>query len=219
VGDSRLRSSRVALLIALAMMHAFAVRELFWRPFLAHLTEKPASGSISWISLPPPIMEQPKAADDVSVAPLPLLAPNSGFELILPPPAPALPSVSPPSSAPVIAVPSQPADSAILGGLGQSLSCNLANYDKLPLQEKERCLKRLAELRNAPASSYVAADEEKRLTQQFAHELAVKQAPPLLPCFNSIGMGVSDLCLMRGALNGFDFSDAPTYADAQRKDE
>ena len=213
----RWRSYRIALLAAIVMMHVFAVRELFWQPFLARLIE-PQSRSISWISLPPPILEQLKPAEDFSVAPLQPPAPNSGFELIAPPAAPVSPD-SPPPPAPEITVPSQPADSAILGGLGQSLSCNLANYEKLSPEEKDRCLKRLAKLKDEPASPYVATEEEMRLTQQFAHELAVKQAPPLLPCFSSIGVGVSVLCLMRGALNGFDFSDAPTYADAQTSDK
>jgi hypothetical protein len=215
---SRLRPYRIALLVAIGMMHVFAVRELFWQPFLTRLMEKPQSRSISWITLPPPVLEQPKPAEDFSVAPL--LLPNNRFELIIPPAAPVLPPETPSSSPPAIAVPLQPADSAVLGTLGQSLACNLANYEKLSPEEKERCLKRLAKLKDEPASAYVATDGEKRLAQQFARELAIKQAPPLLPCFSSVGLGVSVYpCLIRGVLNGFDFSNAPSYADAQTTDK
>lgn len=214
---NRWRCHRIAFLLVIVAMHVFAVRELFWRPFVAVLTEEPQSRSISWIMLPPPASEP--AAADFSVAPLPLPVPNNDIELITPPAAPALPPQSPPAQAPVTTAPSAPVNSAILGTLGRSLACNLANYETLSPEEKERCIKQLAKSQNESAPPYVATDEEKRLTQQFARELAVKQAPPLLPCFSSLGVGISVLCLMRGALNGFDFAGTPSYADLPTGDK
>jgi hypothetical protein len=93
------------------------------------------------------------------------------------------------------------------------------NYEKLSHEEKERCIARLAKVQDEPAATYAATDDEKRIAQQFARELAVKQAPPLLPCFSSVGLGISIKCLMLGAFNGFNFAGAPSYADAPGTDK
>src|SRR5204863_6753837 len=132
--------------------------------------------------------ERSPAVPDFTAPSLVLPIPNVIVEPAAPPPAETLrPPQAPPASP---SAPRAPDDPAILDTLGRSLGCNLSDYEKLSSDEKERCVARLAKRQNESAGAYRATDDEKRLTQQFARELAVKQAPPLLPCFSSIGVGV-----------------------------
>jgi len=215
------RAHRIAVLIAVALMHVLVVRELFWQPFLARVFEPPEIRGISWITLPPSVSERLPRLPDFAAPSLVLPFPN----VIIEPEAPAPPGpidtlrspLAPPATP---SAPGEPADSAILDSLGRSLGCNFLNYEKLTHEEKERCIARLAKVQDEPAATYSATDDEKRLTQQFARELAVKQAPPLLPCFSTVGLGVSVYpCLIKGVLNGFDFADAPSYADVPSTDK
>ena len=210
------RAHRIAVLIAVAAMHVIAVRELFWQTFLARVFEPPETRGISWIALPPSIPERPPTLPDFAAPSLVVPFPNVIIELA-PAPAETLRSLQTAPATPT--TPRAPDDSAILDRLGRSLGCNFLNYEKLTHEEKERCIARLAKLQDEPAATYAATDEEKRLTQLFARELAVKQAPPLLPCFSAVGLGVSIKCLMLGAMNGFDFADAPSYADVPSTDK
>ena len=193
---------------------------LHWRSFLARVFEPPQNRSISWIVLPPSAPEPSTPFPDFAPPSLVLPFPN----IIVEPAAPVVPvptetprsSQAPPATQ---TPPRAPNDSAILGTLGRSLGCNLLNYEKLSHEEKERCIARLAKVQDEPAATYAATDDEKRIAQQFARELAVKQAPPLLPCFSSVGLGISIKCLMLGAFNGFNFAGAPSYADAPGTDK
>ena len=103
-------------------------------------------------------------------------------------PALTLPSVSLPSNenapfALALVAPFAPdsaGDSFVLGALENYFSCNMANYDKLPPEEKARCTPQLA--RRDLNVHYVLTPYEHQLQVVFAREFARKRAPLLLPC-------------------------------------
>jgi hypothetical protein len=127
-------------------------------------------------------------------------------------------------SAPDIAIPfessttlPQTPDAKALEGLGRELfDCRPENLSALPAEQRARCDSR----RLMPDNSVDFADHASRVRNaaRWAREKQRKNGPALLPCASnqSIFATMSTatlLCLLNGAIDGFDPESAPIYGE------
>jgi len=82
------------------------------------------------------------------------------------------------------------------------VSCALPENGKLWIEERKRCEDLTREVRNIAVPRLLPTENEIKLARQFARAKAVQDAPILLPCF---GAGISVVCLLSGAVNGFNY--------------
>ncbi|MBV9990217.1 MAG: hypothetical protein JOZ72_02905 [Alphaproteobacteria bacterium] len=133
-----------------------------------------------------------------------------------PPPAPA-PIVRLPQALPKPAPPPLPGvDLKSLEGFGRTLlDCSPQNIANLAPEDRHRC----DALSLKPRGDVDFADhtDRSRDAALWARGRARKNAPMLLPCMNSRGLGMglgTVLCLAKGATQGFRADEQQSYGDA-----
>jgi hypothetical protein len=94
-----------------------------------------------------------------------------------------------------------PSDEPV-AALRDFVNCALPGNGNVWTEERERCEMLTREIRNVAASPREPTEKETRLARKFARDKAVQGAPILLPCF---GAGISVVCLISGAMKGFDY--------------
>ncbi len=147
---------------------------------------------------------------------------------LTPPKPPATAAPAPPPSAPVpivrlpeaVAKPAPPplpgVDLKSLEGFGRTLlDCRPENIANLPPEDRDRC----NTLSLKPRDDVDFADHTNRSRDAalWARGRARKNAPMLLPCANSRGLGVglgTLLCLEKGITQGFKADEQQSYGDA-----
>jgi hypothetical protein len=186
------RNAVIALLVVVAHVVVIA-----WMLHAA-LSPVPVAPSVRetllWLSLAPRAKVQPPQTPAIKPEKRPAVAPTR------------LPDY------PAIASPPTP-DASSLEGLHAFLfNCTPENLANLTPEQRAQC----ASPGSKPHDSVDYADHSGRAHQaaRWAHDLARKQAPLLLPCANA--QGISPLatlaCLGKSLVTGFDLN-APGYAD------
>ncbi|MGE3334831.1 MAG: hypothetical protein AB7I36_14385 [Rhodospirillaceae bacterium] len=98
-----------------------------------------------------------------------------------------------------------------LSVLGGYVGCGL--NQALTSEEREDCEKQRREIYGGPGATDDPAATDLALEKRFARDKAIQDAPVLLPCFTPAGPNL--LCLLGGALNGFEFKTG-SYAEVGR---
>jgi len=98
--------------------------------------------------------------------------------------------------------------------------CRAANLAKLTNEERAACAKAQVGPKPDPGDSVDYADHTDQIPdhERWAREKARKNAPTLLPCASNQSVfatasTATALCLLNGAINGFDLDAAPMYGD------
>jgi len=158
------------------------------------LSRKPMPEKITWLVLAPQQLEQSK--------------PPATRESVGPPRA-IKRQFAAPRVQPIAPVPVTPQRDTDLSALRSYVWCGALDDGKKWNGEHRNCDNVHWGLQTAALPKRAPTEVEKDLTRKFEHELAFDKAPKLIPCLNG---GLNIICLVQGAMNGFDYKMA-SYGD------